>query len=78
MEESPSLSKKKDLSYPSIVYQIYGFHWCKFNHLNFQFQMRKNSPLVTNDYPLSREIVFKLEGQKFMPLLLKERTNKVS
>ena len=45
--------KKMDLSYLSIVYEIYGFNWCKLNHLNFQFKMRKNSPLVTNSYPLS-------------------------
>jgi hypothetical protein len=46
--------KRIDLSYLSIiVYEIYGFHWCKFNHFNLQFKMRKNSPVITNSYPLS-------------------------
>ncbi|KAJ6867789.1 hypothetical protein NC652_038857 [Populus alba x Populus x berolinensis] len=33
----------KDLEYTSIVYQIYGFYWCKFNYLNFPLKMQKNS-----------------------------------
>ncbi|KAJ6867583.1 hypothetical protein NC652_038708 [Populus alba x Populus x berolinensis] len=54
----PLLSKiiiKRDLEYTSIVYQIYGFYGCKFNYLNFQLKMQKNSPLIANDYLLREE-----------------------
>ena len=69
--------KRIDLSYLSIVYEIYGFHWCKFNHFNLQFKMRKNPPLVTNSYPLSGGKSY-LKSGKIMFLLLQERTNRVS
>lgn len=62
-----------------IVYQIYGFRWCKSNHLHLQFQMRKISPLVANAYPLSGEnSISKLKSRKIMPLFLQERTKRVS
>jgi hypothetical protein len=53
MDELRSLVEK-DLSYHSMAYQIYGFHWCNYKHLNYQFKMRKNLPLVANCYPLRR------------------------
>lgn len=56
--------KKKDLEYASIVYQIYGFYWCKLNYLNFQLKMRKNSLLVANDYLLSRANLIKIKKPK--------------
>lgn len=75
------LKKKESINniYPFIVYQIYGFRWCKSNHLNLQFQMRKISPLVANAYPLSRgNSISKLKSRKIMPLFLQERTKRVS
>ncbi|KAJ6947588.1 hypothetical protein NC651_002077 [Populus alba x Populus x berolinensis] len=35
------MEKKKVLEYASIVYQIYGFYWCKFNYLNFQLKCER-------------------------------------
>lgn len=60
------------------MYQIYGFDWCKSNHLNLQFKMIKikTSPLVTNSYSLSGEnsIRRKLD----LSYILQERNNRVS
>jgi len=46
------------------MYQIYGFDWCKPNHLNLQFKMIKTFPLVTNSYSLSGGNIIK---RKFDP-----------
>lgn len=48
----------KSPRYPSIVYNFYGFHWCKSNH---EFQMRTLSPMVANAYPLSGDNPIKKE-----------------
>ena len=55
------------------MYQIYGFDWCKPNHLNLQFKMRKTSPLVANGYPLSGENPI-LKSGKIIPLFLQDKS----
>lgn len=46
--------KRSILSFYCVVYEIYGFHWCKSNHFNLELRMRKNYSLVTRGYSLSR------------------------
>ena len=33
---TPSIIQKKTLPYPPIVYEVYGFRWCKSNQLNLR------------------------------------------
>jgi len=62
-------TKKKDVSYTLpllIVYEFYGFCWCKSNHLDLRW--KKNSPLVAKGYPLSGETIFKKQNN-YAPIL---------
>ena len=78
VEERHLLSQNEDLSYTYIV--VYGIFFLWFPLVQIQsprFEMRSNSPLVANGYPLSGGNGI-IRSKRVMLLFLKERTNRVS
>ena len=74
-------SLNKNNIYPFIVYQIYGFRWCKSNQLTqFVISDEKDFPIGSKCLSIKRgKFDFKKKkSRKIIPLFLQERTKRVS